>query len=288
MARAKAQTQTPGLQWSLVHTVILVVILICIPVLGLLIPMENILLKWLVNLVLLVLFTMCAGGGITRNYVLGWLIDEQYTMSLSRLQMFLWTVVVLSAFVTAVFVNIQNGNAGKSVDIAIPDEVWIAMGISTTSLVASPLILSTKKRKNPNVKDAERTLMQLDLISRNTAPATKADALDAYSSGQIFQNKEPEDARLYDLVRGEETSNADVLDLARLQNLFFTIILVGTYAASLGGFLMSSVTPPSGAPISWVPPAIVQFPDLAASSVALLAISHAGYLVSKAATKQTA
>jgi hypothetical protein len=40
---------------------------------------------------------------------------------------------------------------------------------------------------------------------------------------------------LPDLIRGEEVGNASVLDLTRLQNLFFTLILMGAYTANLGG-----------------------------------------------------
>jgi hypothetical protein len=79
---------------------------------------------------------------------------------------------------------------------------------------------------------------------------------------------------LYDLVRGEEVGNADVLDLTRLQNLFFTLILIGSYAVSLGAILKSAKG------------VISAFPEIGQSNLALLAISHAGYLVSKAVDKQ--
>ena len=100
------------------------------------------------------------------------------------------------------------------------------------------------------------------------------------TSGQLQRNTNPSQARLYDLVSGEEVGNFSVLDLTRLQNLFFTLVLVGAYAATLGNlFAGAAISSGPAAPIS-------SFPALDASIVALLGISHGGYLVGKAANKQ--
>src|SRR5262249_51624542 len=95
--------------WTRWHTFGLLGTLAAIVLFGFLIPLERIFLIWLLILGALVLFAMIAGHGITGQFWFGWLIDEQYTMSLSRLQMFLWTVVVLSSFLTAAIVNIKKG-----------------------------------------------------------------------------------------------------------------------------------------------------------------------------------
>lgn len=78
---------------------------------------------------------------------------------------------------------------------------------------------------------------------------------------------------------GEETGNANILDFTRLQNLFFTLILVGVYAASLGGLLSEAAKTIELTPIK-------EFPSLSTAFVALLGISHAGYLVAKGTDKQ--
>ena len=72
-----------------------------------------------------------------------------------------------------------------------------------------------------------------------------------------------------------------MLDLSRLQNLFFTLILVGSYAASVGSMMVKS-----GAEISATQ--ISQLPNLGATAVTLLGVSHAGYLANKAVDKQSA
>jgi len=261
-------------KWTNWHTLGLVAIIVGIALIGLLIPANQILLAWLLTLGGLALFTMLAGHGVTGNFWLGWLINEQYRMSLSRLQMFLWTDVVLSAFLTAALANIRAGFAQTAVAIAIPEQVWLAMGISTASLVGSALILKGKTEKETNIDASEKTLIQLKALAETDPPDTKASVSAEHSSGQLDRNVKPEQARLYDLVRGEEVGNRDVLDLTRLQNLFFTLILIGSYAVSLGSILVSA----SGS--------ITEFPELGTSQLALLGISHAGYLTIKAVDKQ--
>jgi hypothetical protein len=261
-------------KWTGWHTLGLVGIVVAVALLGLLIPQTQILWAWILSLVALLLFAMLAGHGITGRFWLGWLINEQYRMSLSRLQMFLWTVVVLSALLTAALSNIRAGHADTALAIAIPEEVWLAMGISTVSLVGSPLILQGKKEKKTNEKEAEKTAIRLGLLAEDASPKEKEEVAEEHSIGQLDRNGKPQDAHLYDLVRGEEVGNADVLDLTRLQNLFFTLILIGSYAVSLGAILKSAKG------------VISAFPEIGQSNLALLAISHAGYLVSKAVDKQ--
>jgi hypothetical protein len=282
IAQPIPQVKPSTAKWTRWHTFGLLGVLVSIPLFGFLIQVERILLMWLLIMGALVLFAIIAGQGITGQFWLGWLIDEQYTMSLSRLQMFLWTVVVLSAFMTAVFVNIRTGHSDKALDIAIPEQVWLAMGISTISLVSSPLILSGKKKEAPNPQSMEKSIIQSNLVPPDASQAVKDQVMEQHSVGKVYRNLHPSDARLYDLVRGEETSNFDVLDLSRLQNLFFTVILVGAYAASLGGYFASQVSHPllpANFPLS-------EFPGFTQSQVAILAISHAGYLAGKSINKQ--
>ena len=217
---------------------------------------------WSWILLIMVLFVILASALITRNPLFGWLINEQNRMSLSRLQMFLWTIVILSAFVTAVFANLHFKHIETAVAIAIPEELWIAMGISTTSLVGTGLILESKKDKVPEKKEF--------IINKNRA-------------GVLAVKDKPS---LLDLIQGEELGNSDKIDLTRLQNLLFTFVLVGTYMSSLSAMFAKLVTQtPEIQNIAENFP-ITSFPELGASAVTLLTISHAGYLVAKAIDKQ--
>lgn len=266
--------------WQRYHSIGIPVLILAIILCGLLIPANLILLTWILILVLLVLLIMMFGQGITGHFWLGWMVNEQFRMSLSRLQMALWTLVVLSGFLTAALANLAAGHIEEALDIAIPPELWVTMGISTTSLVGSGLILTEKKKEKTNEDEALRGMVEFGLLAEGADAATATATVQEHTSGQLQRNTNPSQARLYDLVCGEEVGNFNVLDLARLQNLFFTLVLVGAYAATLGNmFAGAAGSSGSAAPIS-------QFPALDASIVALLGISHGGYLVGKAVDKQ--
>lgn len=246
--------------WKAWHSMAVLAVPLMMIVVGLLLPAAHPLLCWLVILVLLFVFTAVIGQGVTGRWQ-GLLIDERNKISLSRLQMALWTIVVLSAFFTAALFNITSGNSGDPLAIGIPPMLWTLMGISTTSLVGSPLIRNTKTARPANAAEQARTLGVLQ--QQGNANAT--------AQGQIVVNNAPQDARIADLFQGEETGNAAHLDLGKVQMFFFTLILVLSYAIALGNMFAT------------IAGFIDGFPPLTEGQVALLGISHAGYLLNKAA-----
>jgi uncharacterized BrkB/YihY/UPF0761 family membrane protein len=70
-------------------------------------PSQQRLLIWLINLVLFLVFIIVIGNGVTGR-LSGLLIDDGYKMSLSRMQTIAWTVLVLSAFITAALTNVSK------------------------------------------------------------------------------------------------------------------------------------------------------------------------------------
>jgi hypothetical protein len=246
-------------KWTGWHTVGLLAITIATVLIGYLVPLSARGWAWLATLILLTLFAAVAGHGITGLWR-GLLIDERNKISLSRLQMILWTIIVLSGFFIASLSNVSIGK-DSPLSIGIPAELWILMGISTTSLVGSPLILSNKKDKP--IKEDEKT-RTFGLMERQGVDVNKLD-----HKGQVVVNKLLEDAQMSDLFKGEEIGNAAQVDLAKIQMFYFTLILVIVYAVALGKLLAGGT-------------AIAQFPPFDKSMVALLGISHAGYLTSKA------
>jgi hypothetical protein len=94
--------------------------------------------------------------------------------------------------------------------------------------------------------------------------------------GQVVINQQPDYAQWADLFRGEETGNAAHLDLGKTQLLYFTLVLVLAYAVALGRIFAGSEAD------------ISAFPAIDPSMVALLGISHAGYLTHKAIPHSTA
>ena len=255
--------QHPQPTWTGWHTFGLLVIIVLIVLAALLIPSRFRLWSWLITLLFLTAFATVAGQGVTGLWR-GLLIDERNKISLSRLQITLWTVVVLSGFMTAALSNIAAGDA-TPLSIAIPGSLWMLMGISTTSLVGSPLIKGTKTAKPANPEETSQTVT---LLAKQMGVATVAGRVT--NKGQTIVNTSLEDAQWSDLFKGEETGNAAHLDLGKIQMLYFTLILVLVYAVFLGSVFAGAAAK------------IDAFPALDQGTVALLGISHAGYLTHKA------
>lgn len=191
--------------WTRRHTLAVVAVLAGIAAIGIVLPWATgpsggyrhaRLLAWLVTLALMLAFAVVVGHGLT-GLARGVFVDERNRLSTSRVQMFLWSALVLSAYLSAALANVGLG-AAEPLSISVPEPLWLAMGVSTTSLVASPLVLHRAKGKAVAVNDA------------------------------------PGDSSWADLVRGEERGGAHVVDLGRLQLLLVTIVLVLAYAAVVG------------------------------------------------------
>ncbi len=116
---------------------------------------------WAVNIALLTAFVLLLGHGMTGRLA-GILIDERNKMSLSRLQLIIWTILILSAFLTSAEWNVLK-QYPNPLNIVIPDTIWFLLGISATSFVAQPLILSTKTN---SPADPAQTSNNLDILAR--------------------------------------------------------------------------------------------------------------------------
>jgi hypothetical protein len=79
-------------------------------------------------------------GSAVNGCAYGVLVDNRNKVSLSKSQAALWTLLVLSAIVTAAGVNLKVG-AQDILGFDIPGQLLIAMGLSAGSLVATPALL---------------------------------------------------------------------------------------------------------------------------------------------------
>jgi len=182
-------------------------------------------------------------------------------MSLSRFQIVAWSLVVLSAFLTIVFKRIV-GHVADPLNINIDPQLWALMGISTASLVGSPLILQNKATQEAHpdeVKSAAETL------GENT------NEVDANRAGKLYVNPKIEDARLTDMFEGDEIGNTAYVDISKVQMFMFTVIIIIAYCYEIYSMLGQTVVAKLG------------MPTLSSGVVTLLGISHAGYLTSKTA-----
>ena len=241
-----------------------VALLVAIAVLLIVVPSYGLQYRGGVFLVVLVLLAaeFALIGWILKDRPMGAFIDNRNRISLSKLQAGAWTVVVLAGFATAAAFNaaaqIGHSETITALAVIIPGELLLAMGISATSLVATPGLLSMKANEEPDkkVKDAALKAPGSTLVP---------------DQGKLANNKDPTDASLGDLFTGDELGNYDSPDLGKIQQAFITLLLLGSYVAYVY------------AQFSGTAPTVDQLPGLDKSFVWLMGISHASYLAYKAA-----
>ena len=195
---------------------------------------------------------------------LGALIEYRNLMSLARFQCILWTIIVLAGFLAMVAMRLRFPEAGPSaMDITIPPELWALMGISTASLVGAPMILQNKIDKTPTDDAMQKASETLDKSSASAIA-------DVNSMGTLYRNASLDEARITDMLQGDEISNIAYLDMAKVQMLLFTIVGALVYCGALYNALAVHSTD-----------TLATMPALSQGMVTLLGISHAGYLTSK-------
>ncbi|NUM46374.1 MAG: hypothetical protein HUU38_16855 [Anaerolineales bacterium] len=185
--------------------------------------------------------------------------------SLSRLQVTLWTVVIISAYLAVALIRTmpealdppapdcqetdEDDCTPQPLNIAFPNEIWLALGISTVSFAGSSLIKTNKRNK-----------YQANLLAQ-PSPET---AIIPY------QAKEP---KIRDIFYGDDVGNQDTIDLSKVQMFFFTVALITVYSFAIGSFITNDALIRA--------PHTFEFPAFSSSMTVILAISHAGYLFIK-------
>ncbi|MEL6236075.1 MAG: hypothetical protein AAFR46_16885 [Pseudomonadota bacterium] len=100
-----------------------------------------------------------------RTY--GALFDDRRKISLSRFQVIIWSVLVLSAFVAAALYM-------RTADITVPENVWALMGITVGSAAGSNMLKSAPAMQDKlrrNTEDAKGSLRDmLEDESKDTLP----------------------------------------------------------------------------------------------------------------------
>ncbi|MCK9151668.1 hypothetical protein [Methanobacterium alcaliphilum] len=210
---------------------------------------------FLVFIIMLVFFAVL--GSLVSGRIAGILIDERNQMSLSRFQIVVWTGIILSAYLAMALVRIA-ANVPNPLEIGMEWQIWALLGISTVSLVGSPLLLSEKKKKKSDPTEK---------INLKTEVAKG----DIKIVGLIPVNTSPDAAEFADIFRGDETATLKNINMAKVQMFFFTIIIALSYGLMIYLMIATNTDPAT----------MDSFPALDDSLVALLAISHAGYLTNK-------
>ncbi|MEO8394458.1 MAG: hypothetical protein ABI700_15805 [Chloroflexota bacterium] len=256
MLNTKASTVPSWTRW---HTLGLGLLLVGMIGLELFVPGDLRVTTWLSVLALLVVFALLVGHGITGRW-LGVLIDSTNKISLSRLQMLLWTILILSGLLTAVAANVAAG-VDEPLTITVPASLWLLMGISTASMIGSPILQNVQQQRAASVVAKQQALAQFARRS--------VDPVYIRFSGQMVMNQSVDAASIADIFAGSGVSTVGLVDIGQIQMFFFTLTLLFAYGTGLA-HLFSTEAP------------LLAFPTLDAGMVALLGISHTGFLVNQA------
>jgi hypothetical protein len=359
--------------------------------------------RWVLIMLVFIGLLMIAGWEVTTvegkpGRLDGVLIDSRNKISLSRLQMVLWTVLVLSAWATFALHRVipvaqgrllasdipllrqvaellgNNRAVGEAemrraaamleqitgaeviipeegeettalpnnyepLDITIPTEVLLALGISVASLAGAGLIktnqatsdtgkaqeVAAKRIDNAEsiaatkveevetlegtlesmkpqsttealegaprrLSQAEQEKLRRDLakVNKQLAEAKEAEARaearanelkDARTTamGELQANTTTPEARWSDMLRGDTVANFQFIDLGKVQMLFFTVILIVAY----GALILSLMVMPQAARVLQMTPSM-SLPTFSQSVIITMALSHSGYLATKA------
>ena len=191
---------------------------------------------WLVSALVIVLLAVVVPSRLGAHNVLR---DARGRYSLSRVQMMLWTVVLLSLVSGMAFGRFAAGQ----VDVAgfdIPGQVLTLLSIAIGSAVVAAAIKVVKS-------------------------TTRPESVAAYPVGR-------ERGRFVEMLTAEEGASAGrSIDLAKFQNFVITVLLLLAYVAQAVAALRA-VDNPAG---------IGGLPAFSDTFLVLLAVSHAGYLLSK-------
>ena len=216
------------------------------------------------------------GFGAKRRAAGAW-IDTRNRVSLARAQVIIWTAVALSGYAALAMFNAGfaaafgfDKLASFSVFPQIPASIAAALGIAGLSPMLSSLILPTKDKPEVELRDPVS-----DVRKRGAA------FFGADTSG-LDKRETPMEASIADIFMGEENANKDTVDVSRLQNVVITVTLALGFFSVLAG-MMSAID--AQALLGAKGPVFISLPAMGATFTSLLGISHATYLVSKAADK---
>jgi hypothetical protein len=207
----------------------------------------------------------------------GIFINERKCMSLSRVQVALWSLLILSAFFTILVVRFRSG-AADPMNIGIDLQVWALMGISLGSLAGRTAIMGKKGVTMQDKAKVEKVVNENTIKTAAKQLKKNEDTVKKQiesSESVLYSHESDKDANLMDMFQGDEVVNKWVVDIGKVQTLFFTVITIAAYASAIWALLLHTAIG-----------SITALPPMTDGFVAVLGVSHAG-LLANSATIQT-
>lgn len=244
------------------------------------------------------LLFMAAGKAVT-NHPLGGLIDERNRISLTRSQLFGWSLLLIASIATLGLFNVgfgggdwalltraaateaaaapgsaQPGVLGALLDNArlfpaMNATLWTLLGFSVGTTAISALLTNRGREKvevDPDVPLAE---------IQPGDPGANA----------ITVRPDMSSAAIADLVLGETLGKTGIVDIGRVQHLAITALLLVAYAS----LVLALIARVDGYLAVWVLQAhqsiFAEMPALDSTFIALLTVTHVGLLGGKLADR---
>ena len=203
-------------------------------------------------------------GWRSKRTLAGVLVGSRNRLSLSRLQLYIWTTLVLSMFlVTAAFLI---GVAPRAALLPVyPAEIWALLGIVIATPVASGLILKPKQEQQPS------------------AAALTESAVE-HHRGVLETRTSSDRWSFLDLFTGEEVANAGEVDVSRFQSFIITVILVTIFVGWCAQIFWNIEPQAALQWAKWAKSGC--YPPLDTTFVGLLAVSHGSYLAAAKAMQR--
>ncbi|HMV81564.1 MAG TPA: hypothetical protein PLD20_24845 [Blastocatellia bacterium] len=216
--------------------------------------MRNFYLSYGISALVLLLLTWWAGRQAKfealgyKPTIWGMLIDNRERFSLNRLQIVVWSLLILSTFLAVLAQNLRS-DPGKA--LALPKELLSLLGISVSSAVVVGAIKNYKDVTRPEtIAGGRGFLNQRKAVSK--------------AEGIVVKAQQPSFIQVFLEEEGIEGEN-QVISITKFQNYVFTVALWVVYvvlAMKARGY-----------------------PALDENVLWLIGISHAGYIGGKLPNK---
>jgi hypothetical protein len=161
------------------------------------VPTIPVLWFWIFNFIVFVVDGLVIGYCFTGRW-LGIFINERKLMSISRVQVALWTLLVLSTLFTIFVIRFRSG-VQDPINVGIDLHLWAVMGISLGSFAGKTAIIGKKAARGVRL-----------IVRTDTSTTT-----------------------LMDIFRSDEDQNKDIADIGKVQMFFFTLITIIPYAFAI-------------------------------------------------------
>jgi hypothetical protein len=240
-------------------------------------------------LILMMVSVLVVLIGLGRNVEKKWLgalISPENRYSLALAQVTSWTVLVLTCVMGIAIFNgglvgeqlrgVKAGAAyGDGMFPTLHPGIWAVLGITFASTGMSTLI--------KNLRGTVPESILFDVRGADGNAVNPGGAAVTFFQNRIVARDDTRKATLADWFLGEEAANKDRIDISRVQMVLITAGLLVTYGEMIFGLVRDLSAPAILNTISEVGVLIPALPPVGASMGIMLAVSHATYLISKAA-----